>query len=167
MNYCYDHYCCRCFTTIPKSVYNNSFENVELPLCITCQNWFDRLCVKPTSCAKKLFRHLRERNIKAELESKGKFKTVDITVESALVHIEVDGSHHNLNATTAIKDLWRTYYSMKEAYFTLRIPNAAIRHDIETTVKIISGIIIERKKQLKRFRELQFIQSRSEQQKIF
>ncbi len=167
MNYCYDRHCCRCYKIIDEPIYNSSLKNVELPLCSLCQGWYDTLPVKPTSCAKKLFRHLRDRNIKADLESKDQYKTIDILIKSALVHIEVDGSHHHLIGATAIRDLWRTYYSLKEEYITVHIPNSAIRHDVETTVKIISGIVIERKKQLRRLRDLQLVQSKNTQQRLF
>ena len=123
--------------------------------------------VKPTSHAKKLFVRLKEIGIKARLEVNDKFKTIDIVVADAMVNIEVDGSHHNLIADRAIKDLWRTYYSLKAQYVTLHIPNSAIRHDVETTAKIISRILIERKRQMRRAKELLQFQQKSAQQKLF
>lgn len=70
---------------------------------------------------------LKKNGLKAELEKHDGFKTVDIVIENARVHIEVDGGHHNYSQKQALADLKRTFHSFKKGYLTLRIPNSLIK----------------------------------------
>ena len=116
---------------------------MKLPLCMDCQSRYRRLRIKPTACAKKLFLDLKRRGFQVYIEYYDGHKTVDIFVKDAMVHIEVDGYQHNIDGNIAIQDLWRTYHSFKEGYFTLRIPNSAIYNDFNQTSKAVSNILEE------------------------
>jgi len=50
-------------------------------------------------------------------------KSVDICIKSSKLYIEVDGSHHQRNPQITI-DIWRDFYSDKEGFFTIRVPNS-------------------------------------------
>ncbi|WP_051359817.1 hypothetical protein [Adhaeribacter aquaticus] len=91
--------------------------------------------------AKALHRALVEMGIPAKLEFFDGYKTVDIAVPDANIHIEVDGSHHNTIARQALADLKRTYYSLQQNIYTIRIPNSLIRHNLDDTVEYVSRII--------------------------
>jgi len=88
-----------------------------------------------------LYLLLRERGINAELEKHDGYKTIDICIEEAKVHIEIDGVHHNYSSRQALADLKRTYYSFKNGYFTLRLPNSLIRHDLQEAAEYIVELL--------------------------
>jgi very-short-patch-repair endonuclease len=95
---------------------------------------------KITLEAQALYYALKDRGIPVELERHDGYKTIDISIPSAKINIEVDGAHHNLNSEQALADLKRTYYSFLEGYYTLRIPNSLLRSHLEETTEYISGI---------------------------
>ena len=132
-------YCLECNRSIYSNVYNFSMDRYSFPLCIDHQRWCDNH--KATDEAIWLYFLLKERGIPAELEKYDGHKSVDIVVEKAKVHIEVDGGHHNYNSRQALTDLKRTYYAFKKGYFTLRIPNSLIYSNPDETVNEIIDIL--------------------------
>ncbi|WP_295671871.1 DUF559 domain-containing protein [uncultured Mucilaginibacter sp.] len=84
---------------------------------------------------------LKDNGVDAELEKYDGHKSVDIVIESAKVHIEVDGGHHNYNSKQALADLKRTFYSFKRGYITLRIPNSLIKKEPEETADYITDFL--------------------------
>ena len=136
-------YCLECDCPVLRDVFNYSTANFGVPLCRPHQNWIKQLIKsgKTTDEAVTLYFALREFGVNAELEKYDGHKTVDIAIEEAKVHIEVDGRHHNIDSRQALSDLQRTYYSFKKGYFTLRIPNSLIRNDIEHTVDYIIELL--------------------------
>jgi len=52
-------------------------------------------------------------------------KRIDIFIESANLHIEVDGEHHQNDPAQIRSDMWRTYYAQIDGCLTLRVPNGA------------------------------------------
>jgi hypothetical protein len=97
--------------------------------------------MKITDDALDLYFALKECGVPAELEKYDGYKTVDIAIEEAKVHIEVDGMQHNYSSRQALSDLKRTYYSFKKGYFTLRIPNSLIRDELDDTVDYIIDLL--------------------------
>ena len=93
---------------------------------------------KTTLEAQALFYALKDRGIPVELEKFDGYKTIDISIPSARINIEVDGTHHNTNSMQALADLKRTYYSFLEGYYTLRIPNSLLRSNLEQTTQYIA-----------------------------
>jgi len=129
-------HCTECNCSIYSNVYSYSINKYGFPLCMNHQRWIDNH--KATEEAIVLYLLLKERSVPAELEKYDGYKSVDIVIEEAKVHIEVDGGHHNYNSAQALADLRRTYYAFKKGYFTLRIPNSLIRNNpIKTTDEII------------------------------
>lgn len=91
--------------------------------------------------AKALHRALVELGIPAELELFDGYKTVDIAIPEANIHIEVDGSQHHTSSRQALADLKRTYYSLQQGIYTIRIPNSLVRHNLPEAVDFVARII--------------------------
>lgn len=136
--------CLECDCPIQKDVYNYSTDYFGVPLCRTHQNWVKKISqsITITEEAIILYFLLRENNVPAELEKYDGFKTVDIVIEEAKVHIEIDGGHHNYNHRQALADLKRTYHSFRNGYLTLRIPNSLIKNDPEETAAYITDFLV-------------------------
>jgi len=91
--------------------------------------------------AKALHRALVDLGIPAELELFDGYKTVDIAVPDANIHIEVDGAQHHTSSRQALADLKRTYYSLQQGIYTIRIPNNLVRYHLPETVDFVARII--------------------------
>jgi very-short-patch-repair endonuclease len=100
-----------------------------------------------------LYFKLKEHGVAAELDKHDGYKTIDIAIEDAKVHIEIDGMYHNYNSHQTLSDLKRTYYSFKKGYPTLRIPNSLIRNNLDETVDYIIDLLMLNKSRIpkKRF----------------
>jgi len=144
-------YCVECHSSISKEVFEYSNRYFGDSLCIKHQRWIKTLLEQSSTTieALTLYFALKKRGISAEIEKNDGFKSVDIVVEEAKAHIEVDGVHHNNNNIQALKDLKRTYHSFKEGYITLRIPNSLMYNDLQETVDYLIGILEINKKRLR------------------
>ena len=140
-------YCFECESPIPERVANYSIDIFHLPLCKCCQEEFKNKTPKPTEEEVKLYVALKLNGVKAELGKKTKHITIDIAVTDAMVNIEVDGKQHN-GAAQALADLKRTFYSFKQGYLTLRIPNSLVNKHLEETAEFIARFLSESKDQL-------------------
>ncbi|MEK6915466.1 MAG: DUF559 domain-containing protein [Nanoarchaeota archaeon] len=127
------YFCNSCNKTITKAVYTYSYKNFDKALCREHQpnnirepkNVYGK---EPKKEAKFLGSLLKDNGWNVEFEKWDGYKHVDIVIENAKVHIEIDGSHHNLKLGQAIIDLQRTYHSFKKGYVTLRIPNCLVKN---------------------------------------
>jgi hypothetical protein len=115
-------YCLECNSPIQRDVYHYSSNNFGVPLCRSHQNWIRQLDTSTTDEAITLYFALKECGVDAELEKFDGYKSIDIAIEEAKVHIEVDGKHHNYNSRQALSDLKRTFYSFKKGYLRLGSP---------------------------------------------
>jgi very-short-patch-repair endonuclease len=95
---------------------------------------------KVTPEARLLHAELMKLKIPAVLERFDGYKTVDISIPAAKLDIEVDGTHHNTNHKQALSDLKRTYYSLTNGYYTIRIPNSLIQNNLTETIDYITKI---------------------------
>jgi len=145
--------CQNCFIKITNGVFDFSTQNFGWSLCMPCQDWFSDInkFTSATPESTNLYFALRRRGVPAILEKNDGFKTIDIAVPDAKVHIEVDGAHHNLDSQQAMRDLERTLHSYKRGYCTLRIPNSLVRHyNLEKTAgKITEYLVVSRDKKSK------------------
>lgn len=96
---------------------------------------------KATPEARKLYYELKERGVPAQLEKWDGHKTIDIAIPEAKINIEVDGAHHKYSHKQALADLWRTFYSFKKGYVTIRIPNRLIKEKLEETADAITKLL--------------------------
>lgn len=137
--------CIECEINIDNAIFNHSTEIFGQALCRNCQDWYQGILVysSATDEAIDLYFALKKRGVPAQLEKNDGFKTIDIAVTDAKVYIEVDGQHHNFNSKQAMSDLKRTYYSFKNGYLTLRIPNSLAKYHLEDTAELITEFLIE------------------------
>ncbi len=73
-----------------------------------------------------LYLILRQLGANPKLQKCDGNKTVDIAIEEAKIHIEVDGVHHNKDSYQALSDLKRTYHDLQKGITTIRIPNSLV-----------------------------------------
>jgi very-short-patch-repair endonuclease len=99
--------------------------------------------------AKALMEALRRRGWKVLPENPDGHKSIDLSIPDAMVDIEVDGSQH-FDKKQALADIKRTYYSFKDGWITLRIPNPLVkdRNMLEETADCINDILNESEDQL-------------------
>jgi len=136
-------YCLECDCSINNDVFKYSTYNFGVPLCRSHQNWVRNQLTQSSTTeeAITLYFALKEYGVPAELEKHDGYKTVDIAIEEAKVHIEIDGGHHNYSSRQALSDLKRTYHSFKKGYFTLRIPNSLVHYNLEETVEYVVELL--------------------------
>jgi very-short-patch-repair endonuclease len=142
-------YCIECGRPLSSRVSQYAKKKYDMPLCEPCQRDFVHKCQKASKKEILLFKALVKSGVAAKLQKYDLHKTVDIMVPEAMVHIEVDGSHHNTKAAQALSDIQRTYHSLKAGYMTIRIPNSLINHHFDEALKYIIGILAVRRDQLK------------------
>lgn len=88
-----------------------------------------------------LYLELKAKNIAVEIEKNDGFKTVDISIPSAKINIEIDGNHHS-KADQALRDLMRTMFDWKKGITTLHIPNDLIHQKLPKVVSIIHEMVL-------------------------
>lgn len=81
----------------------------------------------PTAESESLKKALEERGVKVYIELHDGFKTIDLAIPKAKINVEVDGIQHLTNPKQILADLGRGYYSHKNGYDTMHIPNEMIR----------------------------------------
>lgn len=81
----------------------------------------------PTKEARALQNALEEKGIRVYVELNDGFKTIDLAIPKARLNIEVDGIQHLTDPKQILTDLARGYYSHKNGYDTMHIPNEMIR----------------------------------------
>lgn len=85
----------------------------------------------PTVEAESLKEALEDRGVKVYVELHDGFKTVDLALPRAKINIEVDGIQHLTDPKQILADLGRGYYSHKNGYNTMHIPNEMVRLHLE------------------------------------
>lgn len=102
-----------------------------------------------TEQAKALCMALESKGIKviSEYNDNG-YKHVDICLPDVKIFIEVDGLQHLTNFKQIISDFDRDYYSGKEHFDTLHIPNFVIKEHSHEIANAISQVVNIRKEKL-------------------
>jgi len=139
------HYCLECNCHISIDEFRYSTNKYGIPLCYNHQRWIDDVSREATFEAIRLYFALKQRGVPAQIEKFDGHKHIDIVIEEAKTHIEVDGGHHNYDTRQALSDLKRTFFSFLDGYFTLRIPNSLVYNDsvLNETADWIVEILIE------------------------
>jgi very-short-patch-repair endonuclease len=97
---------------------------------------------QPTYYAKLLEKYLKKLGIKVEEEvNRDGFKHVDLSVPTAKLDIEVDGSQHLTDPDQIMTDYTRAYYSREAGYETLHVHNKDLEEDKEA--RAIASAIAE------------------------
>jgi very-short-patch-repair endonuclease len=81
----------------------------------------------PTKEAKDLKEALNNLGVRVLVELNDGHKHIDLAIPKAKINIEVDGIQHLTNPSQILSDLHRGYYSNKNGFNTIHIPNEMIR----------------------------------------
>lgn len=96
----------------------------------------------PTKEASDLKDALEKKGVRVMVELHDGHKHIDLTIPKARINVEVDGIQHLTNAAQIVADLSRGYYSHKNGFDTMHIPNEMVRLHLDE----ISGALAEASK---------------------
>lgn len=85
----------------------------------------------PTKEASDLKNALYKRRVKVYVELDDGYKHIDLAIPKARLNIEVDGIKHLTDPNQIVADLDRGYFSHKNGYNTMHIPNEMIHQHLE------------------------------------
>ncbi len=80
----------------------------------------------PTKQTRALKGALEKEGVHVLLELHDGYKHIDLAIPNAKINVEVDGMQHLTDPHQIVSDLARGYYSHKNGYDTLHIPNKMI-----------------------------------------
>lgn len=80
----------------------------------------------PTKETLELKEALNQHGVKVYVELNDGHKHIDLTIPKAKINIEIDGIQHLTDPHQILADLCRGYYSHKNGYDTMHIPNGMI-----------------------------------------
>lgn len=92
----------------------------------------------PTKEAHALKEALEKLGVKVYKELDDGYKTIDLALPRAKINIEVDGIQHLTDPKQIVADLSRGYYSHRDGYDTMHIPNEMIRLHLEEIAKALA-----------------------------
>jgi very-short-patch-repair endonuclease len=81
----------------------------------------------PTKEAGDLKEALEKQGVRVLVELHDGYKHIDLAIPKAKINVEVDGIQHLTNPHQILADLNRGYYSNKNGFNTMHIPNEMIR----------------------------------------
>lgn len=81
----------------------------------------------PTKEADDLKKALEDKGIRVLVELHDGYKHIDLAIPSAKINLEIDGIQHLTDPFQIVSDLSRGYYSHRNGYDTMHIPNEMIR----------------------------------------
>lgn len=136
-----DHCMC-CTESIDYREYTYTMDSFGIAMCSPCTRSYISKLPYSEPLERILYTALVNKGIRGmELQYFDGFKTVDIAILPAKLHIEVDGSHHSESKQGAT-DMWRSYYSLKQSdILTLRIPNSVVLEDVESVTTLIAKVV--------------------------
>lgn len=135
--------CLQCNSQIDEATFHRSMKKYKFPLCEDCQIWFVGRIFHATPETIQLYFALKGRGIAAQLEKPDQYKRADIAISGSNLHIEVNGSHQNYNATEALRELKKYLNDFNQESITLKIPGSLVKFNIEQTSDIILKIVME------------------------
>ena len=95
---------------------------------------------KSTKYTKKLYDALIVRKINCEKQKWDNHKHIDLSIDEARLYIEVDGDQHYTSSTQIKKDIVRDYYSLKDDFRTIHIPNRLIDDKLDSVANAIAQV---------------------------
>ena len=94
--------------------------------------------VNPTEEAQDLKKALEKRGVLVYKELDNGHIHIDLTIPKAKINIEVDGIQHLTNPKQILSDLNRGYYSHKDGYCTMHIPNEMIHKHLNDIAEALA-----------------------------
>lgn len=85
----------------------------------------------PTKEANDLKKALEQKGVLVYVELNDGYKHIDLAIPKARLNIEVDGIKHLIDPYQILADLGRGYYSHKNGYDTMHIPNEMIHSHLK------------------------------------
>jgi very-short-patch-repair endonuclease len=102
----------------------------------------------PTQEATALKEALEQKGVLVYLELNDGYKHIDLAIPKAKLNIEVDGIRHLTNPHQILADLGRGYYSHKNGYNTMHIPNEMIHRHLEDISEALAEVSKMREKKI-------------------
>lgn len=91
-----------------------------------------------------MYNALINKGVACKLQNNDGHKTVDISIPSARINIEVDGMQHYLNADQIMRDFKREYWSLKRFDFdTIHVPNIMVDYHLEPLADALAKVAKE------------------------
>jgi very-short-patch-repair endonuclease len=103
---------------------------------------------QPTKEATNLKEALERRGTKVYIELDDGFKHVDLAIPRAKLNIEIDGIQHLTDPKQVVADLARGYFSHKNGYDTMHIPNEMINKHLQEIADALAEASKIREKQI-------------------
>jgi len=103
---------------------------------------------QPTREAVGLKEALESRGARVYLELDDGHKHVDLAIPRAKLNIEIDGIQHLTDPHQILSDLGRGYYSHKNGYNTMHIPNEMIHKHLQEIAEALAEASKIREKQI-------------------
>ncbi len=100
----------------------------------------------PTKEALALKQALQYRGVRVFVELNDGHKNIDLAIPKAKLNIEVDGIQHLTNPKQIVADLSRGYYSHKNGYDTMHIPNEMVNRHLEDIAQALAEASLIRQK---------------------
>jgi len=88
-----------------------------------------------------LYDALKEKGLEVEFEYNDKHKHIDIAILNSQLYIEVEGDNHYIDTKQILTDLRRDYCSMRDGFYTYRIPNDLIIYKLDLVVDAIVDLV--------------------------
>ncbi len=85
----------------------------------------------PTKEARALKEALEEKGVRVYIELDDGHKHIDLAIPRAKLNVEVDGIKHLTDPYQILADLGRGYYSHKNGYNTMHIPNEMVHRHLK------------------------------------
>lgn len=98
-----------------------------MPMEETTQKIIIKKYRAPTKEAADLKVALEKKGVRVLVELHDGHKHVDLAIPKAKINVEVDGIQHLTNPNQIVADLSRGYYSHKNGFDTMHIPNEMVR----------------------------------------
>jgi len=81
---------------------------------------------------------LEKEGINVNIEVFDGHKHIDLEIPKAKLDVEVDGIQHLTNPDQIVRDINRGYYSHRDGFSTMHIPNEMIRKHLEKISKALA-----------------------------
>lgn len=93
---------------------------------------------QPTQETLDLKEALEKLGVEVQIEVFDGYKHIDLEIAKAKLDVEIDGIHHLINPNQILADLNRGYYSHKDGYNTMHIPNEMIHKHLSEISKALA-----------------------------
>jgi len=158
--------CRQCDKNTSKKEREYSIKNLGVILCLNCQKTVEKIQRKTQPPVFYLYLELLKHGYHVEVEKNDKYKKIDLVIEKAKLHIEVDGKQHHNDSGQALRDVKRTFYSTVGGYSTIHIPNRLVRDKLPALGKELKNLIEERIGQRKAVKKKPSVLTVGDKQKL-